>query len=91
MRRRGEKESLTADGLWFTGCSGTKEKEAKRKCPTDTDIPAAHLPVCLPAAGARKRELFSKSSLLNFRKNFRAVVAGKVRAYFNTWYPNAAV
>ena len=32
VRRRGEKESLTADGLWFTGCSGTKEKEAKRKC-----------------------------------------------------------
>ena len=25
MRRQGEKESLTADGLWFTGCSGTKE------------------------------------------------------------------
>ena len=25
VRRRGEKESLTADGLWLTGCSGTKE------------------------------------------------------------------
>ena len=25
MRRRGEKESLTADGLWFTGCSGAKK------------------------------------------------------------------
>ena len=28
VRRRGEKESLTADGLWFTGCS-LKEKAGK--------------------------------------------------------------
>ena len=28
VRRRGEKESLTADGLWFTGCSGAKKKRA---------------------------------------------------------------
>ena len=30
VRRRGEKESLTADGLWFTGCSGAKKKLTKR-------------------------------------------------------------
>ena len=30
VRRRGEKESLTADGLWFTGCSGAKKKLSKR-------------------------------------------------------------
>ena len=30
VRRRGEKDALTADGLWFTGCSGAKKKLTKR-------------------------------------------------------------
>ena len=36
VRRRGEKESLTADGLWFTGCSGAKKKLSKRNALLET-------------------------------------------------------
>ncbi len=36
---------------------------------TDTDIPAAHLPVCLLAAGAPKETFFKKFPLGSF-KNF---------------------